>query len=326
MLNTDLSRILIEVDYAIKFIQELDFEIKISEGQLSPLDKNMWVVTAGIYTKEKKLLSQGLSMGGGNRQVARAYAIFESLESLYFFSFSNPNFKKRLYKEEAFSFDEIFGVNLCSYVKNMKDVFILQPQGFTPDIINSDAKKINSTGWALGADMASASLRAGYEVIERDILLNLKKFSSGMELVNIGESSHGLILSRIAKEYGFELRTIIINIESSKTFCLCVLYDPKTKKIFTGTSFGAGSVSLIIKKSVEEVLMGFYFSYIAGNKIIGSVVKGFSYDEFVEQYDLIKSNYETNDFSSLLRYNFTYRVFSVQNKGVAKLFIAQALI
>ena len=96
--NFDSKKIIIDVGDAISFIQDLGFTIKISEGSLSPYLENTWVVTATITraSDNNNIVAQGVSMGGGNRLMARSLAIFEAIESLYFFALAKPESMKSL--------------------------------------------------------------------------------------------------------------------------------------------------------------------------------------------------------------------------------------
>lgn len=322
--NFDSKKIIIEVGDAISFIQDLGFTIKISEGSLSPYLENTWVVTATITraSDNNNIVAQGVSMGSGNRLMARSLAIFEALESLYFFALAKPE-----------SIKELTGFH-SSYYLNADSVFVPVYDSRLDSVNSTNITK--STGWALGSDIESACRRASYEIIEHNIIEKLEKFSAAMFPVNIESLVFGSVLIQISKEKDLQLQTLIIPLNNKQTFALCVIHDTKNNKTFLGTVVGEDDVSNLIKKSFEEVLMGFYFSYIAGDEKVGLPTKDFDYSSFKKLYDslereemdptLVKKHITSDLLINALSSDFTFRVFLVQNNNIATgLYVAQAL-
>ena len=322
--NFDSKKIIIDVGDAISFIQDLGFTIKISEGSLSPYLENTWVVTATITraSDNNNIVAQGVSMGGGNRLMARSLAIFEAIESLYFFALAKPE-----------SMKELTGLQSSYYRRS--DLVLVPFFDSQLDSVNT-TNITKSTGWAFGSDIESVCRRANDEVVERDIIGKLEEFSSVMFPVNIEGLEFGAALIQIAIENGLQLQTLIIPLQDQQTFALCVIHDSKNNKTFLGTVVGAGDVSFLIKKSFEEVLMGFYFSYIAGDEKVGLPTKDFDYSSFKKLYDslerekmaleLVNKHISSDLLTNELRSNFTFRVFPVQNNNIATgLYVAQAL-
>jgi hypothetical protein len=322
-----------DVEEAIDFFNISGFVIRISEGKFSPYLQDSWVATATISSIENEIITHGLSFGGGNRQRARCFAIFEALERLYFRAFVNPSKICASMKNSSLTFQHIFGLGLCSYFQFKNGNF--SPINALSLNKSSSAKPASSNGWALGKDAWDACQRASNELIERDVLKNIEKYSSLIAPISIENFELGHALTQIAQDLNLQFNTFIVPLSSSKLFALSCMYDQEKNKTFLGTAVGDFDQDAIINKSLEEVALGYYFAIVAGDEKIGLPADDFNYLSFTELYNSlnrpqippplpkIENNIDLLPFSLIS--NFTFRVFPVHNNdGAPKLFVAQA--
>jgi hypothetical protein len=319
-----------EVESAIGFIYNLGLQIQITEDAVLPSTDDILIVSSKILTKSGNEIATGLSLTNSSaKQYSRCLAIFESVERLFFLSFTSSTVMNQLLSDSNITTDDILNLKATEFYRNDKnEIYKTVP-------FSKHYETKNSTGWALGGSVSSSCERARNEVIERIIVKNLKSYINSIEIISIEKYPLGKAVIEIAKNCHFELNAIAINFELNNYFTLVVMYDKKRDIFFWGSSFAESTNrEKVINKSLSELLTDYYFIEVTKDQSLGRNSQLFNVKEFQNIINIASGQIQNASRTSLLFNSgsdsvtvngFIFKVYKAENKKLTDLYITQAI-
>ena len=311
----------LQTETIIEFLKFIDLDVNVTETTVTAENTNIWQATASI-SKNKIILTEGISLGRGNRLFASCIAILEAFERLVF-KFpelvSRPTGNSN-WVVEGFHEKHLFYYNPIN--SSFEHGSIKKPTWYQP------FNEGTSIGWALGGSIEEACGRAKNEIVERKITETLPTFFGVLELVPLKGSEMAIALRKIAQNDNVELTSTGIHMEGKMSYGMVTLFDKVSKKLFFGTSLINESMDFAIEKALEEVLSEYHFSVIAGNDNIGSPPYDINYNLYSTFVHMKRAQNKSGNRPSLPLTDFAFNVFSVKNKNVSgsEVFVVQGLV